>query len=54
MEGAVRFIKNHKDLNKVPLIAYGFSMGSAACILAQARDKDLFDALILICSFRFN
>ncbi len=49
--GAVQFIKNHPDLKKLPRIVYGFSMGAVASILAQAREKDLFDAMILDCPF---
>ena len=49
--GAVRFIKNDPDLKNLPLIVYGFSMGAVAAILAQAREKNLFDAMILDCPF---
>lgn len=49
--GAVKFIKSHPELKDLPVIAYGFSMGAVACILAQARERDLFDAMILDCPF---
>ncbi len=49
--GAAQFIKSHPDLKKLPLIVYGFSMGAAASIIAQAREKNLFDAMILDCPF---
>ncbi len=45
--GAVRFIKNHPELKKLPLFVYSFSMGTAAAIIAQAREKNLFDAMVL-------
>ena len=48
---AVEFIKNHPELKHKPLIAYGFSMGAVAAIIAQAQDNNLFDAMILDCPF---
>lgn len=48
---AAEFIKNHPDLQGLPLIVYGFSMGAVASIIAQAREKNLFDAMILDCPF---
>jgi len=47
---AAKFIKNHPELKDVPLIVYGFSMGAASAILAQAREK-VFDAMVLDCPF---
>ncbi|MFA6066028.1 MAG: alpha/beta hydrolase [Candidatus Babeliaceae bacterium] len=49
--GAVRFIKSQPGLTHLPLIVYGFSMGSAASIRAQSLDKTLFDGAILDCPF---
>lgn len=49
--GAVSYIKKHPKLKKLPIIVYGFSMGAAAAILAQAREKNLFTAMILDCPF---
>ncbi len=48
---AAEYIKNDPELKKVPLIAYGFSMGASSAIIAQARERDLFDAMILDCPF---
>ncbi len=48
---AAEFIKSHPDLKDKPLFIYGFSMGAAAAILAQARQPDLCDAMILDCPF---
>ncbi len=48
---AARFIKNHPELKDQPLIVYGFSMGAVAAIIAQARERNLFDAMILDCPF---
>jgi pimeloyl-ACP methyl ester carboxylesterase len=47
---AGKFLKNHPDLKDKPLFVYGFSMGAAASIEAQARRK-LFDAMVLDCPF---
>ena len=49
--GAVQFIKRQPDLKHLPLIVYGFSMGAVAAIIAQAREQNLFDAMILDCPF---
>ena len=49
--GAVKYIKSHPELKKLPLFVYGFSMGAAAAILAQAREQNLFDGMILDCPF---
>lgn len=51
LEGAVAFVRNNPDLAKLPLIAYGFSMGAVTAILAQAQHPDMFSALILDCPF---
>ncbi len=48
--GAVDFIKNNPTLKKQKLYGYGFSMGAASLIEAEARKK-IFDALILDCPF---
>ncbi len=48
---AVNFFKNHSDLKHLPILGYGFSMGAAATIEAQAQDPTLFKALILDCPF---
>lgn len=48
---AAKFLRAHPDLQGLPLIAYGFSMGAAAAIGAQAQDSSLFDAMILDCPF---
>lgn len=39
--GAVSYIKSRQDLNNLPLIAYGFSMGAVAAIQAQATMQEL-------------
>ena len=49
--GAAQFIKSQPELKNVPLIVYGFSMGAVAAIIAQAREKNLFDVMILDCPF---
>ncbi len=51
LEGAVAFVKNNLELARLPLIAYGFSMGAVTAILAQAQHPDMFSALILDCPF---
>lgn len=48
---AVDVIKSDPDLKKLPLIAYGFSMGAVAAIQAQAENATLFDAMILDCPY---
>lgn len=48
---AVDFLKTRPETKELPLIGYGFSMGAATTIEAQARDPKLFDALILDCPF---
>lgn len=49
--GAVRYAKSRPEVNKVPFICYGFSMGAVASILAQEMDPTLFDAMILDCPY---
>jgi pimeloyl-ACP methyl ester carboxylesterase len=48
---AAKFLRNHPELQDVPLIVYGFSMGAVSAIEAQALALDLFDAMILDCPF---
>ena len=48
---AASFAKAHPDLNKVPLFVFGFSMGAASAIRAQADHPDLFQGMILDCPF---
>lgn len=48
---AAKFVKNHPDLKGLPIFAYAFSMGAVATIVAQAREGNLFDALVLDCPF---
>lgn len=49
--GAVKYIKSRPELKDKPVIVYAFSMGAVASILAQSREKNLFDAMILDCPF---
>jgi len=49
--GAVHFIKSQPELKDLPLIVYGFSMGAAASMRAQALDSSLFTAAIWDCPF---
>lgn len=48
---AAKFLRNHPELKGQPLFVYGFSMGAVASIEAQAKDKTLFDGMILDCPF---
>lgn len=48
---AAKFLRNHPDLQDLPVLAYGFSMGAVASIEAQAKEASLFDAMILDCPF---
>lgn len=48
VQAAVEYVKSN---NSLPCIAYGFSMGAASAIEAQARNHSLFDAMILDCPF---
>lgn len=49
--GAVRYLKSRSELKDIPLIVYAFSMGAVSSILAQAKNQNLFDAMILDCPF---
>jgi len=49
--GAVKFMKSDPELAKLPRIAYGFSMGAVASILAQSQYPALFDMAIWDCPF---
>ncbi len=51
VQAAAHYFKNHPELGKLPILAYGFSMGAVATIEAQAKDPSLFRALILDCPF---
>lgn len=48
---AAQFMKNHPEIGNLPVMVYGFSMGAAAAIEAQAAHPDLFSAMILDCPF---
>jgi esterase/lipase len=48
---AVEFVRADKDMAKLPLIAYGFSMGAVASIKAHADFGPLFDCAIWDCPF---
>jgi uncharacterized protein len=48
---AAKFLRDHPDLQDVPLICYGFSMGAVSAIEAQALSEDLFDGMVLDCPF---
>lgn len=48
---AANFLRNHPELQDIPLFAYGFSMGAVSAIEAQALESSLFDAMILDCPF---
>lgn len=49
--GIVDFVKKDPELKNLPRIAYGFSMGAVASILAQAEDPTLFTMGIWDCPF---
>jgi len=51
VKAAAHFLRNHPELKNRPLFVYGFSMGAASSIEAQAKDSTLFDAMILDCPF---
>lgn len=48
---AAKFLRNHPELQGIPLFVYGFSMGAVSAIEAQALALNLFDAMILDCPF---
>lgn len=45
------FMKHHADIGHLPLFVYGFSMGAASAIEAQAKYPYLFKGMILDCPF---
>lgn len=47
---AAKFLKEYPQLQGLPLMAYGFSMGAVAAIEAQSKES-LFTAMILDCPF---
>ncbi|HJM68993.1 MAG TPA: alpha/beta hydrolase [Candidatus Babeliales bacterium] len=49
--GDVDYIKSRKDIKNLPIIGYGFSMGAATGIEAQAKNPNLFVASIYDCPF---
>jgi uncharacterized protein len=51
VQGIVEYIKADPELRHTKRIAYGFSMGAVASILAQAHDQTLFDAAVWDCPF---
>lgn len=48
---AVTAIRERKDIGRLPVVGYGFSMGAVAAIQAQAQRPDLFAALVLDCPY---
>lgn len=51
VKGIVEFAKSDPELAKTRRIAYGFSMGAVASILAQSEDPTLFEMAIWDCPF---
>lgn len=51
VHAAVDFIRHDKELSRVPIVSYAFSMGAVASINAQAHYKNLFDCAIWDCPF---
>lgn len=49
--GIVEYVKADPELKNTKRIAYGFSMGAVASILAQSHDPALFDMAIWDCPF---
>ncbi len=49
--GIVDFVKADPELKDTKRIAYGFSMGAVASILAQSNDPTLFDFAVWDCPF---
>ncbi len=45
------FLKHHPEIGQLPLFVYGFSMGAASAIEAQANYPYLFKGMILDCPF---
>ncbi len=50
IDAVIKYISHDADLNRLPIIGMGFSMGAATLILAQAKNP-VFKALILDSSF---
>lgn len=48
---AGHYFKDHAEMGKLPTFVYGFSMGAAASIEAQAKEPGLFKAMVLDCPF---
>jgi len=48
---AVNYLKSRPDLQGLPRIVYGFSMGAVAAIQAQSSDATLFDLMVLDCPY---
>ncbi len=48
---AARYAKSRSEINHLPLVAYGFSMGAVSAIEAQSLDNSLFTGMILDCPF---
>lgn len=49
--GAVNYMKSRDDINHLPCLVYGFSMGAVAAIQAQAANPTLFSGMILDCPY---
>ncbi len=49
--GVVEYVKSDPELKNTKRVAYGFSMGAVASLLAQADDPTLFDMAIWDCPF---
>lgn len=49
--GIVDYVRQHPELKNTRRIAYGFSMGAVASILAQAADPTLFELAVWDCPF---
>lgn len=48
---AAEYLKADPQLNGIPIIVYGFSMGAVASLIAQSERPDLFTAAIWDCPF---
>jgi len=48
---AAQFLKSNEYTKDMPRYVYGFSMGAATSLLAQAQNPDLFNAMILDCPY---
>ena len=49
--GAVQWIRSDPELRHLPIIAYGFSMGAVASLMAESIKPGLFTAAIWDCPF---